>query len=296
MKRYELRLGDCLQIMQEMEDQSVDLVLGSPPYEDLRTYGINFKRSGEEWVSWMVAVCDQAQRITRGFAILVIGSGVTRNFCWSATPAMLVADLHRAGYLLRRPLIYYRYGVPGSGGPDYLRNNYEWIIVLQNRKLPGAVPFVNPYACSRPLRHKCPEERPRLAREPDGQRRLQRYHQRRKTANPGDVIQQTFSLEEVEHLIEVGDVVHCKVGGYHMGHPLAHENEACYSLELAKFLIQTFSPDDGLVLDPFVGSGTTLHAACETNRRSIGIDVRPSQIEIAEKRLSTVTPAMFNPT
>ena len=45
--------------MRNMEEDSVDLVFGSPPYEDARTYGIDFKLKGQDWVDWMVEVYRQ---------------------------------------------------------------------------------------------------------------------------------------------------------------------------------------------------------------------------------------------
>jgi hypothetical protein len=43
--------GDCLDLMRTMDDDSVDLVVTSPPYENARSYGIDFKLKGEEWVA-----------------------------------------------------------------------------------------------------------------------------------------------------------------------------------------------------------------------------------------------------
>ena len=44
--------GDCLRFIRALPDNSVDLVFCSPPYEDARTYGIDFNLKGEEWVKW----------------------------------------------------------------------------------------------------------------------------------------------------------------------------------------------------------------------------------------------------
>ncbi|HDY64793.1 MAG TPA: hypothetical protein ENH84_00995 [Phycisphaerae bacterium] len=119
--------ADCLDWMREQPDNSVDLVFGSPPYENARTYGIDFDLKGEKWVAWMKTRVLEAVRICRGLVAFVI-EGKTKNFRWSATPILLMADLHRAGVALRKPPIFHRVGIPGSGGPDWLRNDYEFII------------------------------------------------------------------------------------------------------------------------------------------------------------------------
>jgi hypothetical protein len=129
--------GDCLEIMNGMEPGSVDLVFGSPPYEKARKYGsLDFNLSGQEWVDWMVERVLAMLRISRGLVGMVV-EGQTRNFHWSATPALLMADLHRRGVCLRKPPIYAKAGIPGSGGPDWLANRYEFIICCTNGgKLP----------------------------------------------------------------------------------------------------------------------------------------------------------------
>jgi len=123
--------GDCIAEMQKMPTDSVDLVFGSPPYEDARTYGIDFKLKGQAWVDWMVAVYIESLRVCKGLVAYVV-EGKTRKFSYSGTPLLLAADLLRAGVTLRKPPAFHRSGIPGSGGPDWLRNDYEFIICATN--------------------------------------------------------------------------------------------------------------------------------------------------------------------
>jgi len=55
--------GDCLEVMKDMPSGCVDLVFGSPPYEDCRSYDIGFKIKGEQWVDWMVTIIKESLRI-----------------------------------------------------------------------------------------------------------------------------------------------------------------------------------------------------------------------------------------
>ncbi|MEN6335708.1 MAG: hypothetical protein ABFE01_15765, partial [Phycisphaerales bacterium] len=124
----------------------MDLVFGSPPYEDCRTYGIDFNHKGQAWVDWVVQVYRESLRVCRGLTAFVV-EGKTRKFRWSATPALLMADLHRAGITLRKPPAFHRVGVPGSGGPDWWRNDYEFIVCATNG---GKLPWSDNTACGHP--------------------------------------------------------------------------------------------------------------------------------------------------
>ena len=61
-------------------------------------------------------------------------------------------------------------------------------------------------------------------------------------------------------------------------------------LALLRLLIQACAPPDGLVLDPFCGSGTTLVAADELDRQFVGIDANPAAVRIANQRLGNERP------
>lgn len=85
-----------------------------------------------------------------------------------------------------------------------------------------------------------------------------------------------------------------KVGGGVMGAPEAHENEAPFPLKLAQWFIRGWCPPAGRVLDPFSGSGTTVHAALSLGRIGIGCDLRFSQCELGRRRCRDVQPELFN--
>jgi DNA modification methylase len=60
-------------------------------------------------------------------------------------------------------------------------------------------------------------------------------------------------------------------------------------LELMRWLVKLVCPAGGIVLDPYCGSGTTLHAACEEGVRYVGIDEDPHAVEIAQARMDIVS-------
>lgn len=297
--------GDCLDILKNFPDNCVDLVFCSPPYEDARTYGIDFNLKGQDWVNWALYRFIECVRVCKGLVTWVV-EGKTKKFRWSATPALLMADIHRSGAHLRKPPAFHRVGIPGSGGPDWLRNDYEFIVCATSG---GKLPWSDNTAMGHPPKwapggemshrvssgsrvnqwgsHKGNKSGPR---KPDGSRgsysgkpshriMTPSESQRRngKKGNPG---------YELPAIANPGNVIKCRVGGGALGSPLAHENEAPFPESLAEFFIKSFCALEGIVLDPFIGSGTTAAVAERFGRHWIGIDIRQSQVELSRRRIA----------
>ncbi len=285
--------ADAMEFLSSVPDDSIDLLITSPPYEAARTYEIGFNLRGQDWVNWMVDIVTVATNKVTGL-IAINCEGQTRDFSYSGTPYLLIADLIRAGFVVRKPPIYRRVGIPGSGGPDWLRNDYEPIICVTRG---GKLPFSDNTACGSPPVYVTGGAM--TNRNIDGQRaNVGRKSSTPEIANPGNVIQQTYTAEEVAEIVsgyEPGDLIDCKVGGGQMGHPSSHRNEAPFPLKLAEFFVKSFCRPGGIVCDPFSGSGTTAHAAKENGRRFVGCDVRQSQVDLTLRRLDSITPPMFYP-
>lgn len=71
------------------------------------------------------------------------------------------------------------------------------------------------------------------------------------------------------------------------------KHSAAYPVELPKRLIKMFSFVDDWILDPFLGSGTTMKAAKEIGRNSVGIELNPKYLEIIEKKVGVKQKEMF---
>lgn len=319
--KYRVDCADCLTWLPTLPADSVDLCFFSPPYEDARTYGIDFRLKGQAWVDWMVRVFEQCQRVCRGLVACVC-EGTTRQFRWSAAPALLMADLHRAGFGLRKPPAYHRVGIPGSGGPDWLRNDYEFIVCTAKGKLPWsdntAMGHPPKWAPGGEMSHRLSDgskvnqwgktgESTRCGSKTKGGKltalpghrpshevaTVAEHKGRRVVRGTANGDTQTSDSYKPPVLANPGNVITCKVGGGLMGHDLAHDNEAPFPLTLAEFFVLSFCPPGGIALDPFCGSGTTGHAAILHGQRFVGCDVRQSQVDLTGRRLETVTPMMF---
>lgn len=277
-----LYCGDCLKVMAGLPEKSVDLVFGSPPYEDARRYGIDFKLKGQDWVDWMVQVYMESLRVCKGLVAFVV-AGRTKRYKWSCAPALLVADLHRAGFNVRKPPIYHRVGIPGSGGPDWLRSDYEWVVCCSQ---PGRLPWSNNIACGHPPKYApggAMSHRMRNGKLVNG--KMVYEITTTDGYKNGDMVTKKTKYSPPKKA-NPGNVIHCDAGGGRIGSKLAHKNEAPFPEVLADFFIRSFCPPGGIVLDPFVGSGTVPVVALKNGRRYIGIDVRESQTELTRRRLS----------
>ena len=69
------------------------------------------------------------------------------------------------------------------------------------------------------------------------------------------------------------------------GTRLKHKHPATYPDQLPYDFIQCFCPPEGIVLDPFIGSGTTALASISLNRNYIGFDISEEYVELAKLRI-----------
>lgn len=278
-------------------DDSVDMVFGSPPYCDARTYGIGAVRKCQAWIDWMLEVTAEAVRVSRGL-VLWVCAGVTRKHCYWPAPEGLLYEWWKRGGHCWRPSYWHRVGIPGSGGKQWLRADVEYVLAFT--KCIKYVPWADNTANGHPpkwapggemshrLSHGARANQPSNRRS-NGVRKAVRRCTRGKAG--GDTIQEDAYIPPV--LANPGTLIKgIKVGGGLMGHKLAHENEAPFPQKLAEWFIRGWCPPAGTVLDPFSGSGTTVAAALALGRNGVGCDLRLSQVELGRKRCAEVQPCL----
>jgi hypothetical protein len=259
-----------------LADRSVDLVFGSPPYVSQRTYGRkDIARKPLEWVAWMLEVTAEALRVCRG-PVLWVAAGPTEGRCYQPVCEGLQWEWWRQGgeCHLYRPCFWHRSGISGSGGDQWFRHDVEYVMCF---KRPGRLPW----ACNVSMGHppKYPVGGAMSYRTADG-RRINRMKQNR----GWDGVKRPKVFKQPT-LANPGNLVRTNVGKGHMGHDLAHENEAPFPEDLAEWFVRSLCPPGGVCLDPFSGSGTTV-AVCERlGRHGVGGDLRRSQGELARRRI-----------
>lgn len=285
-------VGDANAVLSAMPTDSVDVAITSPPYEDCRTYGIDFKLKGQAWCDWLAPIIVECCRVTDGLVFVNMAAKV-RQFRYSAAVEWLVADLTRLHGLVcgPSPYVFHRVGIPGSGSLHYHRRDWEPVYAFaKNESLP--VKWSDNTAFGHP---------PKWA--PGGQMSYRHADGRRKNASAGPKAHRRWGKPHTKRmpngemddqhyvppeLANPGNVVSGQVGKGHMGSDFAHENEAPFPEWLVERFMLWFCPPGGTALDPFCGSGTTLAVAAKHNRKGIGIDARQSQVDLTNRRLETV--------
>jgi site-specific DNA-methyltransferase (adenine-specific) len=249
--------GDNCEIMRQMPSESIDLVVTSPPYDDLRTYG------GHSWDFYGVAW--NLKRLLKPGGVIVWNvSDATKN--WSETCSSMTQALHfrSIGLNLHDTMIFHRHTMPSVA---VMQKRYE-----QHWEYCFVFSYGPPAVCNH-LR----EEKAYI------DLRVGRKRQRRKdgeyASRPGE--KPSVKADKIR-----GNVWRYSVGGGHVGDKFCHEHPAPFPEPLARDHILSWSNHGDVVLDPFSGSGTTAKMARETGRRFIGIEVNPEYVEISRKRLA----------
>jgi len=266
MSKHMLARGDAVRL--PLGDRSVDLVIGSPPYLAARLYLENGKDLGiardcESWIAWMLQVTKESLRVSRGAVIWVVASS-TINRCYQPAPEGLLYRWWQESGSLYRPVIWKRNGIPGSGGDQWFRGDTEYCLCF---KRDGKLPWSDNTSCGKPPKHR------------PGGKVSHRLKDGSRAYEKGTVWRQP-AISNPGNLLDTG-----ATGGGHLGHPLAHENEAPYPVEVPDFFIRSLCPPGGVVLDPFSGSATTVDAANRAGRNGIGLDLRQSQCLLGTKRI-----------
>lgn len=242
-----IHCGDNCELLGKMPSGSVDLVVTSPPYDDLRTYG------GHSWDFFGVAW--QLKRVLKpGGVIVWVVADATKD--GSETGSSMEQALHfkRLGLNLHDTMIWEKTGMLPTQDRYYAV--WEYVFVFSKGK-PKALNFI--------------EDKPNTAGG-----RVQKKDAVINKGNQTDGVG-TFIRKDVGRRTNVWRI---PIGTNQTKHP------AIFPHQLAKDHIETWSNPGDLVLDPFSGSGTTAKAAKELGRRFIGLEVNPEYCAIAERRIA----------
>ena len=261
---YTIHHNDCVKQMASMETDSIDAAILSPPYPGIkRSYG-TWKPS--EWLPWMQEVMKELRRIVKpqGSAIVVIEPNFERigkRNTWAWEFALNMAKLWNIvqdAYWIKPT----RFPTSAATIHGLMRTAVEWCLWLGNPDC-----YRNQKAVLWEYSESQLKEIARrshmsddIIRSPCGGTK----RRKRMAKDNGGATPMNFLL--------------CATQGYKK-HP------ACFPVKLAEHWVKYICPQDGLIIDPFCGSGTTGVACIRHSRRFCGIDNVKEYVTMANERI-----------
>lgn len=243
--------SDNCEAMRVMKSESVDLVVTSPPYDNLRQYG------GHGWDFYGVA-WNLARLLKPGGVIVWIVNDATEDGSETGTSMEQALHFKRLGLRLHDTMIYRKTNKPPLNHPRY-EQEWEYAFVLSK----GKPKTVNLLQESCILAGKINNG---TARNGGGD----------------DLVKKHGAGKPYKETKPRGNVWSYAVGTEQDSdgtHP------AIFPESLAKDHIASWSNAGDVVLDPFAGSGTTIKSAKELGRQAIGIEINPEYVKLINKRL-----------
>jgi DNA modification methylase len=315
LPRNTILTGDAASVLASLPEASVDCVITSPPYYQLRDYGmpgqLGLEKTVEEWVENLRTVAQAVARVLKpsGAFWLNLGDSFSRHPRYGAppkglllAPERLVAALASDGWLVRNKVIWAKPNPMPSPIRDRLSLTWEslYLLVRTPRYFFDLDAIREPHTSAGGRTARPPQgarpvwSGPLAGGSHDGLRRARTSglpgHPLGK--NPGDVWRiatrgfpgahfATFPPELVRRpILATCPALVCSERGKPWGPAISRAGgptgPAC------RFAA---SPRPGVVLDPFFGTGTVGLVARELGRDWLGIELKPEYVEIARQRL-----------
>lgn len=242
---------DCLEGMKKLDDSSIDLTVTSPPYDNLREY------NGYSWDFEKTA--KELFRVTKeGGVVVWIVNDATVKGSETGTSFKQALNFMECGFRLYDTMIWKKPNCGGVGSLLRYENTFEYMFVFSKGK---------PVSCNiikDKLNKHVGMVSKASSRDSNGLTR--------KKAGYGKNLIQKYGRRH-----NVWEITPEKRNG--INHP------AVFPEKLARDHIITWSNENDIILDPFIGSGTTAIAAMNVGRRFIGFELDASYYDIAKERI-----------
>lgn len=244
--------ADNCEVLRSMPSESIDLVVTSPPYDDLRTYG------GHSWDFYGVAW--NLKRVLKpGGVIVWVVSDATKNGTETGTSMRQALHFNSIGLNLHDTMIYQVPGTGAKGSNLCYWQVWEYMFVI-TKGMPKTV-------------NRLQDKRNKKAGSVSTSAAKQHATGTRLHPEGGTIVKE-FGYRDNVWVIASGNN-----GDDATDHP------AVFPEALARDHIVTWSNEGDIVLDPFSGSGTTVKMAKYNGRRAVGIEINEKYCEIAVQRL-----------
>ena len=251
---------NCLDGLKLLDDNSVQLVITSPPYDGLRTYkGYCFPF--EDIVIELYRVIKNG-----GIVVWVVNDG-TVDGGETGTSFRQALYFMQIGFTLHDTMIYQKHNpTPNTGNGVRYQQSFDYMFVFSKGK-PKTV-----HLLTEPRRNECNDKRT--------------FRMIRRQRN----VEGEFEEEHpyiIKQEVPKSNIWNYKVGLYNStSDKIAFKHPAIFPEQLAIDHILSWSNENDLVLDIFMGSGTTAKACIITNRNYIGFEISKEFCDIANERIS----------
>lgn len=249
-----IHCGDCAHLLKEIPNKHIDLTVTSPPYNSVRDYkGFEFDFD---------AISKELYRVTKdgGLVVWVVGDSV-KDGGETLTPFRQAIQFKDVGFNIHDTMIYVKSGIPF---PESIRYNqsFEYIFVMSK----GKPKTFNPIKVNTKYKRNTPAR----TRQKDGTLETTKYEVGKNVRVKGNVWKYNTGF------------------GRSTSDRIAFEHPAIFPDKLAEDCIKSWSNEEDIVLDPFIGSGTTAVACKKLNRNYIGIEISKDYCETAKNRTKKI--------
>ncbi|MCZ2223498.1 MAG: site-specific DNA-methyltransferase [Chitinophagales bacterium] len=271
----DIYLGDCKDILQDLPDNSVDLIVTSPPYADQRknTYG---GIHPDKYVEWFLPISEQLLRVLKptGTFILNIKEKVV-NGERSTYVIELIIAMRKQGWLWTEEFIWHKKNSYPGKWPNRFRDSWERLLQFNKQK------DFNMY-----------QEEVMIPMGDWAKARLKNLSDTdkvRDVSKVGSGFGKNISNWLNRDKAYPTNVLHLATECNNKNH------SAAFPQELPEWFIKLFTKENDTVLDPFMGSGTTIFIANRMKRNSIGIEIMPEYFDMVKEKINPVELYLFEP-
>lgn len=254
-----------MKVLQDLPDNSIDLIFTSPPYADQRTKSYGGIKP-DEYVNWFLPKAAQFKRVLRptGTFILNIKERVVDGERHTYV-LDLILKMREQGWLWTEEYIWHKKNSYPGKWPNRFRDNWERLIQFNKEKnfsmyQETVMIPVGDWA------------KDRLSKLSDTDKI-------RDESKAGSGFGKNVSNWIGRDKVYPTNVIHMATETGNKNH------SAVFPLDLPEWFIKLFTKSGDTVLDPFAGSGTTLLAALNLGRHFIGIDINIEYIQLSNQRV-----------
>lgn len=267
--------GDCKDVLKSIDENSVDLIVTSPPYADRRknTYG---GVKPENYVEWFLPISIELLRVLKPTGTFILNIKEKAEDGERHTYVIeLILELKKQGWLWTEEYIWYKKNSYPGKWPNRFRDAWERCIQFNK---------------SRKFNMYQEEVMVPVGDWANGRlKNLSETDKRRDNAKNGSGFGKNISNWIGRELVYPNNVLNFATVCNNKNH------SAAFPEELPEWFIKLFTKEFDTVLDPFAGSGTTLNVAKKMKRNSIGIDIIPEYVEMIKNELQESELVLFEP-